>query len=86
VPLIERDYMRNPARTRAEQRRRRPRFSMPPLVRQPPRPPPSLPGACAQDGDPGGQGRGLFWMAYAAIVVSVGVIGAFVALAVREVL
>ena len=82
MPLIERDYMRDPARTHREQRRRRVRFSMPPLIPPLPRSAP----VPTEEGDPGRPDRGRFWLAYAAIVVSVGVIGAVVAMAVREAL
>ncbi len=82
MPLIERDYMRDPARTHREQRRRRVRFSMPPVI-------PPLPRSAPAPAD-GGKARSpvrhRFWLAYAAIVVSVGVIGAVVAMAVREAL
>lgn len=92
MPLIERDYMRNPARTRREQRRRGVRFSMPPLLPLSRRTPPAaqedeprMPPA-AQEDEAQTPDRRRFWVAYAAIVLSVGVIGAFVAIAVREAL
>ena len=79
MPLSDREYMRNPAKTRAEQRQRRTGFSIPPLLSRSRSAPP------VREAPAKIPGRRV-WTVYAAVVVSIGIIGAFVIVVVRELL